>query len=250
MAGNDVQKAMRKIFTDNIYGSRAILTGDKHNHLAFSLRVRPGDKVVLCNDCIDYEAQVVSVTKNQTELEILSQKECSGEPSIDVTLFFAILKGDKNDLVAQKVTELGVKRIVPFYSNNCECRRESFKVDRVNRIVVEAAEQCGRGVIPVVESLAEVKDVCSRIKDFDLVIFANEREKLTGLKDVKILPDVHKSIAVIIGSEGGFTKDEGENFTSAGAKSITLGPRILRAETANIAVVSAVMYEGGQWQIK
>jgi len=241
---------MRKIFTDNINGNKAILTGDKHNHLAFSLRIRPGNVITLCNDGIDYEAEVVSVSKTQTELKILSECACNTEPEINVTLFFAIMKGDKNELVAQKATELGATKLVPVYSNNCECRKESFKRDRICRIVVEAAEQCGRGLIPAVEEIVDVGDIPNRFKDYDVVVFANEREKNCSLRDVGLNDLSIKNVAIVIGSEGGFTEAEAQSFISSGAKSITLGPRILRAETANIAVLSAVMYEADQWKIK
>lgn len=240
---------MKKIFVDNINDGFCTLTGDAHNHLSTVLRARVGDEAVLCNNAVDYECVIEKITKNETVLKVMSSKECENDADIFVTLFFAILKGDKNETVVQKCTELGVKELRPFVSANCECRPEKLKCDRLNKIITEAAQQCGRGTLPKVNKISTFVEIVNETDDFDLVVFPYERAVDIPLK--KVIAGINKGckIAVIVGSEGGFTKQEAEMLIDKGVKPVTLGKRILRAETASVAVVSAIMYEGDQWKI-
>lgn len=239
---------MKKIFIDDKINDIVILSGENHNHLAYSLRARVGDELIICKDNIDYYCKITEITKTSTKLSVTSSQECRAEPSVDITLFFALLKGDKNELVAQKATELGVKCLVPFVSANCESRPQNFKFDRLSKIITEAAQQCGRGRLPLLSAPIDLNEMAERLDEYDIVVFPYEKEENVALKSVIEHSDA-KSIAIIVGSEGGFTKAEADFLVQSGAKSVTLGNRILRAETASIAVVSAIMYEVDQWRI-
>jgi 16S rRNA (uracil1498-N3)-methyltransferase len=243
----DEKESMRKIFVSSIDGEQVSLTGDSHAHLAYALRSRVGDEVILCCDKIDYLCRITAISKDETRLSVLSYSPNASEPSTQITLFFAILKSDKNDLVVQKCTELGVCEFVPFVSRNCERRADSLNTARLNKITEEAAKQCGRGFVPKVSEVADFSTVVRRLNDFDTIVFPYEKADKPDLKTF-LSGNVSKRVAVIVGSEGGFTDEEADMLCKAGATSLTLGSRIMRAETASIAVCSAVMYEFGEWE--
>ncbi len=238
---------MRKIFVTSIDGSRVTLTGDSHAHLAYALRSRVGDEVILCCDKIDYTCRITSITKTETRLEVLSFNAVDTEPKTQITLFFALLKGDKNDFVIQKCTELGASEFVPFVSRNCERGAQSIKKERLSKIAEEAAKQCGRGYVPKVNDPIGFDDVVSALGAFDLVVFPYEKADKPDLKS--FLRSVSgEKVAVIVGSEGGFTDEEAALLSAAGVTPVTLGKRIMRAETASVAVLSALTYEFGEWE--
>lgn len=239
---------MRKIFISSIDGETVTLTGDSHAHLAYAMRSRVGDKVVLCCDKIDYNCEIIRITKNETILKVGSYQPVTTEPTIDVTLYPAILKGDKMEYVVQKCTELGVNSIIPFVSANCECRPTAVRVDRLKKIAEEASKQCGRGIIPKVSEVTTFQSLISNISEFDLVVFPYENAKETDLKTFLRNASGNK-IAIIIGSEGGFREDEVKMLEEKGVTSVSLGSRIMRAETASVATLSAVMYEKNQWSV-
>lgn len=241
---------MKKIFSDNVKNGKCVLIGDDHAHLAYALRSRVGDEVVVCSDGVDYLCKISSITKKETVLLVSSSKRCDTEPDMRVTLFFAVMKGDKNELVAQKCTELGVYALKPFLSANCECRSESLKIERINKIITEAAQQCGRGKLPLVDRVLTFEETCAQLKEYDKVVYPYERAEDACLKDVIAGIGASSSVAIVVGSEGGFTEKEANKIKELGVTPVTLGKRILRAETASIAVTSAVMYEGDQWKRK
>ncbi len=241
---------MRKIFITSIDGETVTLTGDSHAHLAYAMRSRVGDKVILCCDKIDYECEIIRITKNETVLKVGEYTPVTTEPDIDVTLYPAILKGDKMEYVVQKCTELGVNSIIPFVSANCECRPTAVRIDRLKKIAEEASKQCGRGIIPAVSEVIDFSALVNSLDEYDLVIFPYENAKETDLKSFLRSKDYGKKIAIIVGSEGGFKQEEAEKIEEKGVTSVSLGSRIMRAETASVAVLSALMYEKEEWRIK
>ena len=241
---------MRKIFITSIDGDTVTLTGDSHAHLAYAMRSRVGDKVILCCDKIDYECEIIRITKNETVLSVGSYTPVTTEPEIDVTLYPAILKGDKMEFVVQKCTELGVNAIRPFVSQNCECRPTAVRVDRLKKIAEEASKQCGRGIIPDICEVITFDTLINELNSYDTVVFPYENAKETDLKTFLRKGNLGNKIAIIVGSEGGFKLEEAERIEEKSATSVSLGSRIMRAETASVAVLSAVMYEMGEWRIK
>ncbi len=247
MAGNVLPKVrMRKIFITSVDGNEIVLSGDDHNHLAYSMRSRVGDEVVACCDGTDYTCEITQITAKNTILRVISYQAVTTEPEVDVTLFAAILKGDKLEYAVQKTTELGVKEIALFQSKNCECRPESVRLTRLEKIAEEGAKQCGRGRIPTITPIVPFDTVIERLKEFDMIVFPYEKAEKPDLKTY-LGEHKGKKIAVLVGSEGGFTLEEAEKAKQAGALPITLGSRIMRAETAMIAVCSVVFYENGEW---
>ena len=237
---------MRKIFVSQVDGNKITLTGDNHNHLAYSMRSRIGDEIIACCDKIDYQCVIERISKNETVLSVVSSTPVTTEPKVDITLFPAILKGDKMEFVVQKTTELGVVELRPFVSKNCECRVTAVRIDRLKKIAEEASKQCGRGIIPKVFEVVDFAQVCEQISGFDLVVFPYENATKPSLKDF-LKNKKGKKIAIIIGSEGGFTNEEVDALISSGALPVTLGKRILRAETASVAVCAVVAYEMDEW---
>lgn len=240
-----------RIFTDKIESDKYVLTGDAHRHVAYAQRSKAGEAITLCpQDGYDYYGRIESVTKDRTVVRIEDKRENLSEPRINVTVYSALLsKSDKMDLIAQKLTELGVSRIQPVITKFVQARAESVRKERLNKICEEAAKQCGRGKIPVFNSPVSFNQMLSELEKYDLIVFPYEREDKFTLKELLKSFDGKEinGVAVIIGSEGGFAEEEAAALADAGVKAVTLGRRILRAETANLAVVSALFYQLDEW---
>ncbi len=241
---------MRKIFITSIDGETVTLTGDSHSHLAYAMRSRVGDKVILCCDKIDYNCEIIRITKNETIVKVGSYQPVTTEPDIQVTLYPAILKGDKMEFVVQKCTELGINEIRPFVSQNCECRVTAVRIDRLKKIAEEASKQCGRGIIPEICEVIDFSTLIQELSLYDLVVFPYENAKDNDLKTYLRNAKGGNKIAIVVGSEGGFKSEEAEKINALGIQSVSLGSRIMRAETASVAVLSALMYEKDEWRIK
>lgn len=238
---------MRKLFTDKIDGDKIIFTGDDHKHIAYSLRMKRGDALTVCCNGIDYSAVILDITKNEVVAEIVSGTKNISEPDADLTLFFGALKGDKNDYIVQKCTELGVKKFMPFVSSFSSVQPQSVRTDRLNRIALEAAKQCGRGSVPSVDNVVGFNEMLDLLKSYDLIVFPYEHEEKQDIGGFLSVSARGKT-AVVVGSEGGFSMGEAEKLRALSGGSVTLGARILRAETACVAVVSVIMYVLGEWR--
>ena len=241
-----------RIFTSKIKGDRVVLDGDSHRHVAYALRSKVGDRITLCpQDGCDYSGVIEKITSDKTTVKIVEKFRSLGEPNIELTVYFAIPhKSEKIDLIVQKLTELGVVRMQPIVSKFAQVGAKSVKEDRLARICEEAAKQCGRGVIPKVSTTISFDDMCEELGGYDLAIFAYENEKTVSLKSVLRSSRSLKTVAAIVGSEGGFAPEEASKAAEFGARCVSLGSRILRAETANMALAAAIMYELDEWQIK
>ena len=237
-----------RYFTTDISGGTAVLSGADAHHLAHVMRARPGETVTLCDGKgTDYACAVRGFGPDTVELEILSSSASVSEPGVRVTLYVGYPKQDRLETIVQKAVELGAVRIVPFFSRYCVAapKKEEQKNLRYNRIAFEAAKQCGRGVLPdVALPLPNFGAVCRSLAGYDLVLFCYEcgGEPLRQLlAEAKPADGKKLKIAIITGAEGGFAAEEAEMAAKAGAKTVGLGPRILRCETAPLAVLSAVM---------
>lgn len=236
---------MRKIFVDKISQDN-ILVGDDHIHVSVVLRAKIGDKLTLCDgDGYDYHYKIIGIDKRSTHLEFTDKTICEAEPEIKIDLYVALLKSDKLEWVCQKCTELGINAIYPFVSEFVQVKKESVRQERLNKICKEAAQQCGRGKVPLVYAPIDFDAMADRIKAYDNVLFMYEKG---GGKFSDGIAKKGGSTAVIIGSEGGFGDGEAARLISQGVKPISLGKRILRAETACITAVTLAMYEGGELQ--
>ncbi len=235
---------MRRILIDRA-DETVKLTGEDHKHLSTVKRAATGDKIqATCGDGLVYTYEISGISKTETFLKKLDAKEDNSESDISVTLFMPVLKGDKNELVVQKATELGVKRIVPFVSTYSQAK--SIRKERLEKIAREAVMQCGRSYIPEICEVTQLNELNKQLSLLDAIVFPYEKEKSRGLKELLKESDGIKNLGIIVGSEGGFSDAEAEELARL-ARPVSLGKRILRAETACIAVLSAVMYELGEW---
>ncbi len=238
------------ILPSNIDGETITLQGDEHQHLSKVLRLRVGDSAECFYDESDIlNCIVTDITKNSSTLKITGTTKVTTNPKVNVTLFQGLPKLDKLELITQKITELGLTSLVPFSSTFCVAKQNDNKTERLKKIIISACKQCGRTKLLDVKPHLTFKQMLQTLKDYDLVIFANETENSTTLKQVFNNVDKQnlKNVAIIIGSEGGFSKQEIDDVQNIkNAKSISLGTRILRTETASIVVASVVQYELSQ----
>lgn len=233
-------------FFKEFFESAPFIEGDDAKHIAKSLRMRVGEALTVCDTKgNDYNCTISAVLDERIELNIDSICKTNSEPSVEVTLLQCLTKGDKMDLIVRQAVEMGVTFVVPTVSQNCVSRPDEKqllkKQERWQRIADEAAGQSGRGILPKVKDAMTLTEVAKELSSFDKCYFFYE---LGGKAVEQIEKDV-KKIAVIIGPEGGFSLAEVEMLRNAGATVTTLGPRILRAETAPVAAVSLIMHNSG-----
>ncbi len=235
-----------RFFLPDIKNDEPILIGDAHTHAAYSLRIRVGDYItVFDGNGTEYKCRVRNVKKDRTELDVISVEHDVGETKTDLTLFLSVIKEDRFEFAVQKATELGVNRIIPVYSAFTQ-RGGNLNIERLNKIAISACEQCGRSRVPKIENSIEFDELVKHAKN-SYLIFPWEREMHGRLRDA--IDKSQKAISVFIGPEGGITQSEKDTLTDAGAKSVTLGTRILRAETAAITALSVICYEMGEWDL-
>lgn len=236
---------MPRFFKED-FASAPFFEGNDAKHIIKSLRMRIGEELIVCDTKgTDYRSAITEISADRVEFKILETNKTVTEPTVFVTLYQCLTKGDKMDVVVRQAVESGVSKIVPVLSQNCVSRPDSGalskKTERWQRIADEAAGQSGRGILPKVCDMIHIKDLPCEISKNDLSLFFYE---MGGQSVDKISSDV-KSVAVIIGAEGGFTTQEAEMLKAAGATVSTLGPRIFRTETAPIAALAAIMLQSG-----
>lgn len=240
---------MPRFFVDRsaIMGDTVSIVGDDSRHIARSLRMAVGDVVELSDgEGMDYVATLTYIRDEECRLEITKSEPSKKESPIEITLFMAMPKGDKLEYIVQKAVELGASRIIPFESERCIKRPAPDKVakltDRLNRIATEAAKQCGRARLPKVLPMVKFSEVSSSVSDFDLTLFCYEAEAAVSIKEALTRSAIPKTIAVIVGAEGGFSQSEADSLVNGGATSVTLGKRILRCETAPDYALASISY--------
>lgn len=233
---------MPRFFTDNPSDDFITVTGSDARHIGYSLRMKKGEELTFCHGGTDYRCTVESISESEVLCRVVGTEPSRSEPSVRLTLYQAYPKQDKLELIVQKTTELGVTRIVPFISSRCIARpdEKSYrkKQERMQKIAEEAAKQSGRGIIPEIAPLMTMKEALEDMKGSGVRLFCYENGG-TRLNNIA-LPE-KGSIAVMIGSEGGFERAEAEAAEKAGAVQIWLGERILRCETCPIAVTAILM---------
>lgn len=238
-----------RYFCENLTPSASAvnLTGEEAKHLAVVMRAKAGDALTLCDGHgNDYAATVQTVSDGAVFLAINSCAPSVSEPTKRVILYVGYPKLDKLETIIQKATELGAVQIVPFFSRYCVVtpKKEEAKNERYNRIAKEAAKQSGRGIIPTVAMPLTYKQMLAEAAKADVALFCYEAggdALLSRLSD-------GTTIAIITGSEGGFSPEEAQLATEAGCVQIGLGARILRCETAPLAALTAVMTLTGNLQ--
>lgn len=217
------------------------VVGEEAKHI-FVLRNNIGDII----EINDKKCKIIDINKQSVKCRVVGVAEVRGIPNVKITLFQALLKADKMEFVIQKAVELGVSKIIPFTSKNVVVKIDDKdkvkKVERFNKISKEASKQCGRSDIVDVENIYSFCDVIKSIGEYKKCIIAYENET-KKLKEVIEQNRNIDEIAIIIGAEGGFERKEVEELIEKGCVSISLGDRILRAETASLNLISILMYE-------
>lgn len=245
---------MHKFFTPKelINGDVAKIIGDDVKHIYKVLRISEGEKVIL-NNCegVEYLGSVKSVSKQEVLIEILEKLELNNESNVNICLFQGLPKSQKMDLIVQKGTELGVTEFIPTITHRVDVKLkgEFKKLDRLNRIALEAAKQSKRSIIPKVLEPIEFEEVLEKIDSLDLLIVPYENANNFGIKTLinelrkENNIDSVKNIGIFVGPEGGIEEDEIERLKDKGAYIVTLGKRILRTETAGFVATSLIQYE-------
>lgn len=233
-------------FDDNI--KQAVIDGEDGRHISRSLRMRIGEALTVSDGAgFDYDGEIEAISGDVVTVRLLAQYKNKSEPTLRVTLYPGMPKGDKLELVVQKATEMGVCGITPVLTDRSVSRPDAKsaakKQDRLQRIALEAAKQSGRGAVPQVDSMTSFKEAVRNAKGTKILFYEGG-----GLPLSKFLPADETEASIFIGPEGGFAPEEVEFAKENGVITATLGPRILRTETAPLAALSILMYITGNME--
>ncbi len=242
---------MPKFFVakEKINGDVITIDTDDISHIKRVLRLNTGDVITICDSAAtDYTAEITELSDKAVICHVLSKEKNDAEPNISVTLFQALPKATKMELIIQKNTELGIVRVVPCELSRCVVKLDGKdskkKCERWQKIADEAAKQSGRGILPTVSNIMSFKDAVCEMKKSDIFFVPYESAEEITLKSI-LSGNEAKSVSFMIGPEGGFSPEEVEFLMNENVPLVTLGKRILRTETAGMAVLSMIMYEIG-----
>jgi 16S rRNA (uracil1498-N3)-methyltransferase len=233
---------------DQIDGDVATLEPDDAFHLERVVRARVGEGVVLLdNSGREFVARLTSLSRSRAVAEIISGSLPDTEPTVRVTIAQSLPKtADKLEWVLEHGVEAGASGFIMFRSQRSEAGRLAEKPERWAKIVKTAAEQSKRVRLPEVMAVGDLEDAMERVADYDIALFCDETERTTTLREA-VADRVSRRILFFIGPEGGWSDDERAAAIAAGATPITLGPRVLRTETAALVTLAQVLFatEGG-----
>ncbi len=231
----------RRWIADEVSGTRAALVGDHAAHLARVLRARVGQRFDIASGGRVRSGRVTSVSDTRGEFELGGEVEAS--PAAHVTVLLAVFKFDRMEWAIEKLTELGVARIVPLIARRTDARLAAAaarRVERWRRIALQAAEQSRRASPPEIAAPARLKEALAGAEGLRVVLAESEDHR--SLKEA-LASAATQPLVLAIGPEGGWTEDELASFTAVGWLTASLGPNVLRAETAAIAAVAVLLAE-------
>lgn len=245
---------MSKFFvkSEQIKDSIIVIKDEDVNHIVNVLRKKPGDEICVCDYELgqNYLTNITKCMKDRVECNIVQKLENYAESNVQITVFQGLPKFDKMELIIQKATEIGVKAIVPVLMKRTVVKlngKEDKKIDRWRKISEIAAKQSMRDIIPMVDNIITINDITNKISDFDVLLIAYENEKNNTLKnELKNIKGKNNkyNVGILIGPEGGIDESEIELLKKYdNVKIVTLGNRILRTETAGLAMASNIIYE-------
>lgn len=227
----------KRFFVKDAHVGLCTVDGEEHNHLANVMRLKPHDEVILiCDDEFDYFGEIVEIKKNETTVNVTKRVLNNANPKISITAFIAMNRREHMSLMVRMLSELGVSTFVPIITKWTLGQDITDKIERYQKIADQSVKQCRRSKTLKVEKPKKLDEVCKMLANFDKVFFAYENETNTKLQFESGL----KNIAFLIGPVAGFDKDEAEKIVSSGATSVSLGQRILRADTACIMIASVL----------
>ena len=229
---------LRRFFVEKV-SSPMVIDGEEFRHAVNVLRIKENEQIIVCdNSGYEYICSVDKINKKDLEISVIDKRLSETEPKTDVTLICGYLKGDKTELVVQKAVELGVKNIVVFNSKFCSAYMNDNKLSRLNKVSIESAKQCGRAVAPIVTYADTFKQALQAGENSVNKLYACEFAE----KNQVDFSSLNGSTCIVVGSEGGFSKEEADMAFEMGFKTVYLGKRILRAETASIALMGIIMH--------
>lgn len=233
---------MSRFFISPFTGDTALLTGQEAHHIARVLRMRVGEDITLCDGAgTDYVCRIAEIGDSEVTVQVLYRRPTASEPTTAVTLYQGLPKSEKMDLIVQKCVEIGIARVVPVAMSRSIVKLNAAegakKQARWQKIAASAAEQSGRGIIPEVTLPISFKQLLAEVQEQPTVTFYEGG----GAPLSELVNGETRALALVIGPEGGFEAEEIEKLRAAGAHIATLGPRILRCETAPLVALSVVM---------
>lgn len=235
---------LRRFFVEKV-NETLVVDGEEFRHAVSVLRIKENEEIIVCdNSGTEYLATVIKINKKDFLCNLHGQRQNQTEPKTEVTLVSGYLKGDKTELVVQKAVELGVKKIVVFSSEFSSAYMNENKLARLNRVSVESAKQCGRAIAPKVEYADTFEKALTLGASSENKLFACEFADKNGVD----FSSLKGSTTIVVGSEGGFSKEESQIAFNLGYKTVFLGKRILRAETASIVLTGIVMHALGEME--
>jgi len=229
-------------------GSKAVVKGSDAHHIKNVLRLKPGDKIGLFDGTgLKYEARIVTLLPKNVEVSVIHSFSSATESSVDITVAQALLKDRKMDLLVRQLTELGITRWIPFMAKRSvprpDKKRLFTRTERWKKIAKEAVKQCKRSCPLKIGATVSFEEILNLGKDSDLQIVFWEEESKPVDKELSVSNvKAAKKIFILLGPEGGFTLKEVENAKASGFITASLGPRILRAETATLAACTLLQY--------
>lgn len=235
------------VHPDQLLADKLVIRGDDVHHIVKVLRGKPGDELIACDGqghCV--RARIVRLDAQEVEAEVVESLVEQRELPIHVSIAQGLPKGDKLEWIIQKGTELGMAALQPFCSERTivkwDAKKEAKKLERWQKIAKEAAEQAHRSRVPRIAAPVGFAELLAAAKRHTVCAIAYEQEQTTPLRTIlqRMVPG--DSLCVLIGPEGGFTAAEVAQAEQAGIVPISLGPRILRTETASQYVLAAVSY--------
>ena len=240
---------MKRVFLNQLFADEMIISGQDAHHIINVLRYKIGDNLIVVDiEQNILETKIVEIGADFVKIKYMNKIDANTESPIEVVLAQCLPKADKMDFIVQKAVELGVNTIYPVISENCvvkyDASKKEAKQKKWQKIASEAAKQCGRTMIPDVESIITLKELLQSLDKDTEAFFCYEQEKEGCFKEL-LQQSKAKRFFILIGPEGGFSPAEAHLCKQYKMKSVTLGPRILRAETAAVAAVSIVMYQNG-----
>jgi 16S rRNA (uracil1498-N3)-methyltransferase len=234
--------------SENIRDNNAVIHGSDVNYLKNAMRLKPGDEItVIDGKNREFSSKIISLEKSSVNAKLIAEKLPAIGSKIKVAIAQGLPKNPKMDLIIQKATELGASKIIPVMTERSIMKiaeeKAGVKVSRWQRIAKEAAEQSGRSNMPTIDGITDFDAILRSRNEYDKCIMLWELEKEMTLKKFLQKNSAIKKLLVLIGPEGGFSRREAEHAKEKGFITVSIGSRILRTETAPLAVLSMIDYE-------
>ena len=242
---------MDRFFVDksniDLENGTCIIEGEDVKHISKVLRCKKKKKLEICDkDNSEYVCEITDISKNQVDLNIIEKNEIKRESDLKVKLYQGLPKSTKMEFILQKLTEVGVDEIILVSTKRSvvkvDDKKEGKKLERWERIIYEAAKQSKRGKIPTLRGVLSFDEALDDMKNNDMNICPYENEKTVSIKSAIRKADIN-NIGIFVGPEGGFEEEEIQTLQDIDSKVVSLGPRILRTETASVVASSIVLYE-------